>query len=197
MRKQMDDHVVDWVTANFLPFEAELRAMLRRVCTCTDEIDDVVQEVYYKILMLPSVTHIREPRAFLVRTAKNIVTDRMRRDAIVRINAMANLEELDVPDTTPSAERVAMGRAELRWVIGLISNLPDRCKEVFQARRVYGLSQQETAQTLGISEGIVEQETMRGMDLISDMIARVGMHDDAPTMSRKTQRVAKKNNVND
>lgn len=190
----MDPDVVEWVTSNFLPFEAELRAILRRVCASPAEIDDVVQEVYYKVLMMGSVDHVREPRAFLVRIAKNIVTDRLRREAIVNIEAMASLEELVVEDSTPSPERVAMARSELKWVIGLIANLPDRCKEVFRARRIYGLSQQETADTLGISEGIVEQETMKGMHLIADMIACVGMHGDL-SQSKVHKRTGRKKNV--
>jgi RNA polymerase sigma-70 factor (ECF subfamily) len=168
----MDSEVVDWVSAHFLPFEAELRTMLRRVCAGPSDIDDAIQETYAKVLSLDSVAHVREPRAFLVRTAKNIVTDRLRRDAVVRIEAMANLEELAMDETAPSAERVALARVELNWVVGLIARLPERCKDVFQARRLYGLSQHETAQTLGLTVGIVEQESLKGMDLISDMIAR-------------------------
>lgn len=193
----MDADVVEWVTSNFLPFEAELRTMLRRVCTGPAEVDDVIQETYYKVLLLPSIAHIREPKGFLVRIAKNIVTDRMRRDAIVSIESMANLEDLEIADTAPSPERVALARAELRWVIGLIANLPDRCKEVFRARRIYGLSQIETADTLGISEGIVEKETMRGMALISDMIARVGVHDDPRAKALETKPRVRKTHVND
>jgi RNA polymerase sigma factor (sigma-70 family) len=192
----MDEDVVEWVTSNFLPFEAELRAMLRRVCASPAEVDDVIQETYYKVLQMASMDHVREPRGFLVRISKNIVIDRMRRDAIVNIEAMANLDELEIADSAPSPERVAMARAQLRWVIGLIANLPDRCKEVFRARRIYGLSQIETAETLGISEGIVEKETMRGIALISDMIARVGVHDDL--QARATiQYAVKKSHVND
>ena len=90
---------------------------------------------------------------------------------------------------------VAMARAELKWVFGLIATLPDRCREVFRARRIYGLSQHETAQSLGISEGIVEQETMKGMELISDMIARVGVQDPASLKARKSKRTVKKPHV--
>lgn len=192
----MDEDVVEWVTSNFLPFEAELRVTLRRVCASPAEVDDVIQETYYKVLQMASMDHVREPRGFLVRISKNIVIDRMRRDAIVSIEAMANLDALEIADSAPSPERVALARAELRWVIGLIANLPDRCKEVFRARRIYGLSQIETAETLGISEGIVEKETMRGMALISDMIARVGVHDDLRA-SANIQSAVKKNHVND
>lgn len=192
----MNPDVVNWVTSNFLPFEAELRLILRRVCQGSAEVDDVVQEVYYKVLVLDDVAHIREPRAFLVRTAKNIVIDRLRREAIVSIESMASLDELEIEDMAASPERVAQGRSELKWVIGLIANLPDRCKEVFRARRIYGLSQNETAQTLGISEGIVEQETMKGMNLIADMIARVGVHSDPGAASAvRTVRARKSKNV--
>ena len=193
----MDDDVVEWVMSNFLPFEAELRDMLRRVCSGPAEVDDVIQETYYKVLQLTSVDHIREPRGFLVRTSKNIVLDRMRRDAIVSIESMANLEEFDIPDSAPDPERVALARAELRWVIGLIANLPERCKEVFTARRIYGLSQNETAEALAISEGIVEKEVMRGMGLISDMIAKVGVHHSPRSKAARTKPGVKKHHVND
>jgi RNA polymerase sigma factor (sigma-70 family) len=193
----MDDDVVEWVMSNFLPFEATLRIMLRRVCSGPAEIDDVIQETYYKILQMSSMGHVREPKAFLVRTTRNIVIDRMRRDAIVSIESMSHLEDMDFPDTAPSPERVALARAELRWVIGLIANLPARCKDVFRARRIYGLSQMETAETLGISEGIVEKETMRGMELISDMIARVGAQDDRKLAAVNNSSTVKRTHVAD
>lgn len=192
----MQPEIIDWITSNFLPFEAELRKMLRRVCSSDAEIDDVVQETYCKVLMQDSLVHVREPRAFLVRTAKNLVTDRLRREAIVSIEAMANLEALGFEDAGPTPEQVVLARSELNWVIGLISNLPNRCKQVFRARRIYGLSQAETAQTLGMTEGMVEWETMRGMDMISDMVAQVGVHND-PQHNRISKRARKKTNVND
>lgn len=171
----MDTDVMEWITSNVLPFEAELRLMLRRVCDGPAEVDDVIQEMYYKLIQLPGVEHIREPKGFVVRTARNLVMDRMRRDAIVSIEAMANLEELEVADETPSPERVAMARAELNWVMGLIANLPPRCKQVVMARRVDGLSQIETATSLGVSERVVEKEMFKGMKLIADMVSKVAM----------------------
>jgi RNA polymerase sigma-70 factor (ECF subfamily) len=62
------------------------------------------------------------------------------------------------------------------------------------SRRVYGLSQTETAAALAISEGIVEKEVMRGMGLISEMIARVGVHD---VPRAKVKPPAGKRHVND
>jgi hypothetical protein len=36
---------------------------------------------------------------------------------------------------------------------------------------------------------------MKGLELISDMIARVGAQDDSPAKARKNKRIAKKTNV--
>lgn len=194
----MDTEVVDWLTINFLPHEAELRRMLRRVCSGPAEIDDVVQETCYRILSMASLDGIRDPKPFVFRTAKNLVLDRIKRDAVVKIEAMANLEDLDIADSSPSTERIVFARSELKWVIGLVAQLPDRCKAVFRARRIHGLSQQETAESLGLTDGVVEHEMMKGMRLMSEMISRHGMSQEtggATSIAKK--RAGKKSNVND
>lgn len=175
MNAPVDPKVVAWVSANVIPFEAELRARLRRLCGSPAEVDDLIQDVYYRILKTEAVEHIREPKAFLMQTAKNILVDRFRRDAIVSIDAVANLEELEVEHSNPSTERVALARAELKWVLGLVANLPERCKQVFSARKIYGMSQNETALSLGISENIVEKEMMKGVKLVAEMVKTRGI----------------------
>jgi RNA polymerase sigma-70 factor (ECF subfamily) len=193
----MRDDTVAWVITHFLPFEAELRNVLRRVCGRPEEVDDVIQDVYSRVLDCRTLAHVREPKAFLVQTAKNLLTDKLRREAVVRIDAVANLEDLDVPGDSPDPERIAMARAELKWVIGLIANLPARCKAVFRARRIYGMSQKETAETVGISEELVEYETRRGLDLISKMIERVGMESAQGNAALHKTPFVKKKNVHD
>jgi RNA polymerase sigma-70 factor (ECF subfamily) len=190
----MNKDIVDWLTVNLLPFEADLRVKLRRACSQKAEVDDVVQEVYCKVMQMASVAHINDPKGFLVQTAKNIVTDRFRRDAVVRIEAVANLEDLAALSATPSAERIVLARAELKWVLSLVATLPDRCREVFRARRIYGLSQKEAAESLGITEKAVEYEATKGMEMISDMIAKSNASDQAHQAKvHKIKRVGKDN----
>lgn len=170
-----DPGTVAWVSSNIVPFEAELRHKLRYICKGQGEVDDLVQDVYYRLLQLPSVEHIEDPRSYLFQIARNIVIDQMRRKSVVSIETVHNLDELAIADNSPSPEHAAMASAELKWVLGIIANLPERCRDVFRMRKVYGLSQAETASNLGLSENIVEKETMRGMHIISDIVARVGL----------------------
>ena len=186
-----ESEIVAWVSSQVIPFEAELRQKLRRVCKDGNELDDLVQEIYYRLLRLPSVDHIREPRAFLFQMARNIVIDQVRRRAVVSIDTMHSLDELTLSDTTPSPERVALARAELKWVLGLIAGLPGRCRDVFRLRKIYGLSQAETAKSLGLTENVVEKETLRGLTMISDMVARVGVADsDTPRQNAAGRKTA-------
>lgn len=188
----LNQEIVDWLTVHLLPFEADLRAKLRRVCGQPAEVDDVVQEVYCKVMQMAGVAHINDPRGFLVQMAKNIVTDRLRRDAVVSIEAVANLEELAVAGADFSVERIVLARAELTWVLSLVATLPDRCREVFRARRIFGLSQKEAAESLGITEKAVEYEATKGMEMVSDMIARATTEDtSSQSRVRKNKRAGK------
>jgi RNA polymerase sigma-70 factor (ECF subfamily) len=93
---------------------------------------------------------------------------------------------------------VVFAREELKWVFGLIGNLPDRCKSVFRARRVHGMSQNETAETLGLTDSVVEHEMMRGMRLMSEMISRHGMaRADGERQVAAPKRAVKTSNVRD
>ena len=70
--------------------------------------------------------------------------------------------------------RKAPSRRELVRVLGLIEGLPERCRQVFELRKVHGLSQAETAKALRISENIVEKETAKGLNLILRHMAEAG-----------------------
>ena len=63
-------------------------------------------------------------------------------------------------------EAATSARAELTRALQLIRGLPERCRQVFELRRIHGLSQMETARALHVSENIVEKETARGLSLI-------------------------------
>ena len=193
----MNQDIINWLTAHLLPFEAEFRVRLRRVCASAADVDDVIQEVYCKVMQMADVAHVNDPRGYFVQIAKNLITDRLRRDAVVNIDVMANLGELDIQDDMPGPERIVFGRAELRWVMGLIGKLPDRCREVFRARRIYGLSLKETAESLGVTEKAVEYESAKGMELISEMMKRQGVHDIPPSMKVRKMNKAGKTNVSD
>ena len=163
-----------FVGAQILPHEADLRHWLLRLGVKAHELDDIVQDVYCRLLRLERFDHIEDPRAYLFRCARNVLLEQVRRSKVVSIMTVQNLDELGVADLGPNPESAVSSRAELVRVLGLIEGLPERCRQVFELRKVHGLSQAETAKALRISENIVEKETAKGLNLILRHMAEAG-----------------------
>jgi RNA polymerase sigma-70 factor (ECF subfamily) len=135
------------------------------------EISDIVQDAYLNITRLDSVTHIRSGKAYFFTTARMVLLQRVRHDRVVRIDSLTEIDALSLADEDPGPERRVSARLELERVRRLISELPDRCREIFELRRVQGVPQREIARRLGVSEHIVEAQAVRGLKLILKMIA--------------------------
>lgn len=163
--------IVAWVGSNVIPHEGDLRARLRRMAVTESEIDDIVQDAYLNIARLKSVAHIRNGRAYFFTTARMVMLQRIRRERIVRIDSLSEMDALRLEDDDPGPERRVSARRELEHVRGLIAALPDRCREIFELRRVQGVPQREIAARLNVPEHTVEQQSIRGLKLILKALA--------------------------
>ena len=163
--------LLTFVGTQILPHENGLRQWLLRLGVKAHEVDDIVQDVYCRLLRLERFDHIEDPRAYLFRCARNVLLEQVRRNKVVAIMTVHNLDELGVADAGPSPESATGTRDELARALGLIQGLPERCRRVFELRKVHGLSQAQTAKALHLSENIVEKETARGLGLILSRMA--------------------------
>lgn len=163
----------DWFVAEVLVYEAALTRFLRRRWQEAAEIADLRQEVYVRIYEAARTSRPLHPRAFLFATARNLMSDRIRRGRIVSMEAVADFEKSNVlliEDWTP--EHQESSRQELQRLAQGLESLPPRCREVIWLRRVKGLSQKEVAAALGIAEGTVEKQVAKGVRLLTDFLRR-------------------------
>jgi RNA polymerase sigma-70 factor (ECF subfamily) len=158
--------IIEWVALHILPHEAYVRAWLMRAMRRSSDVDDVIQEAYCQIAELDTIGHIRNGRAYFLTAARSILLQRLRRERVVRIEAVTDIDTLRVVDEDPSPEQVTGARRELERVLGLIAMLPPVCRQVIELRRIHGFSQRETARRLGVSESVVENNSIRGLRAI-------------------------------
>ena len=163
-----------WLARNVLPHECAIRASLRRTCGKDIDIDDVIQEMYTRILSVPSLEAIRSPRQYAIQTAKSIVIDHMRRSRIVSISLCGSLDQLDIPDPDVTAEEHLEFQDEIQEVMAALAQLPRRPRETLILRRIEKLSARETAQRLGISERTVEDHMERAVCMLMEVFGRGG-----------------------
>lgn len=168
--------VVAWVASHVMPHEGAVRAWLARSAVPQAEIDDLIQEAYCKLAELASFEHVSNPRNYFFMVARNLLNDQLRRARIVRIETAAELENFEVFSDEPSPERVVSGRQELARVERLITGLPERTRRVLLMRKVDGLPQKEIAAKLGVTEGMVENEAIRAIQLLLKAIRKEEGH---------------------
>lgn len=146
-----------WLAVQILPHEAALRASLGRIVRARIDIDDVVQESYAVVAALDDISHVQHPRAYLFSVARSIVLQQLRRSRVVSIEAVAEVDQLEVSHDERSPEQHAVAGQALRRVGELLAGLPRRRREAFVLRKLEGLSQREIARRMGISENTVEK----------------------------------------
>ena len=142
-----------------------------------EEALDLVQDVFVAAFRhLDRYDGGRPMRAWLARIAINKSRDWRRRR---RVRALFGLGGADmqaiaeaVPDEAPGADQTADDRREMARLTAAIAVLPANLKETLLLRTVEGLSQAETAATLGISEKAVETRLYRARARLSEAMRR-------------------------
>jgi RNA polymerase sigma-70 factor (ECF subfamily) len=175
-----------WLARHILPHEPMLRSRLRRMYTYGLEVDDVIQEMYARIVSLPSLETIKYPRQYAIQTATAIIIDSMRRSRVISINAAGSLEQLEISAPDASPEQQLEFREEIAAVARSLAQLPERTREVLILRRVEGLSQRETADRLGVSTKTVEKHMAQGVAALMALFGRGGKSSVYPSTPKQT-----------
>jgi RNA polymerase sigma factor (sigma-70 family) len=164
----MDDSLKAWFHREILVHETSLVRYLTRVWPRRDEVHDLRQDIYIKVYEAAMVSRPQSTRAFLFATARHLLADRVRRRRIVSIDAVGDLDELNVMINEISPERIVRSGQDLRQLAVAFDDLPSKCREVVWLRRVDDFTQKETAMQLGVSPKTVENHLSRGMRFLAD-----------------------------
>jgi RNA polymerase sigma factor (sigma-70 family) len=180
----VSDERAIWLGRHVLPHEPALRAWLSRRRLGGLEIDDVIQETYTRLVAAESVSHVYDAKSYAFQIAGSVVIDNLRRMKVVSISSVPDLDYLEVVSEDPSPERQVIDRDELHRLAQMIAGLPGKVRDVFTLRRVYGLTQREVADRLGIAESTVEKHMAKGFLIMLDLFRHGGNEASHPSSSR-------------
>jgi RNA polymerase sigma factor (sigma-70 family) len=153
-----------WFKAVILPHEAALRSRLRRVCPTGFDVDNLVAESLARAYTAKDIDRIPTGRGYLFTIARNLLIDTLRRETIVSLDFVADLDTLRGDD---SLEASLTARDELRHLHAIIETLPAQCRQVFILRRVHDVSFREIAVRMSLSVSTVEKHLARAVMLVA------------------------------
>jgi RNA polymerase sigma-70 factor (ECF subfamily) len=125
------------------------------------EVEDIVQESYVRLCEVKSEEDIRSPHSYLVRTIRNLALDYAKRAATrlnVSVDSDEQLTQMSGRVTGDETYAKVASAEEFGHFCEAVRHLPVQCRRVFVLKRVYGYSQQEVAQELGVSVSAVEKQ---------------------------------------
>lgn len=157
-----------WFRREVIPLEPVLRACAKRLSHGSDEAEDLLHDVFARLMTYAGWREIESARAFALTVMKNNVIHAARRRKIVSIHVIAELDGIGVADDMPGADRVLEARDELRLLSELIRRLPPKCRQVFTLHKIYGLSHAQIAVRLGLSVSTVEKHVIKGLRFCSE-----------------------------
>ena len=159
----LDQEQAHWFSMKVLPHEPALRAWLYKRFPDADNIDDVIQDAYLRLLKARDSDAIRSPKAFLFRTARNLSIDHLKSHKVSRKIPFEEQETPIVLDTAPAIPETVSRNQELEIMKAAIQSLPERCRQIITLHEVYGMPQKEVANKLGISASTVSDQVAIGL----------------------------------
>ena len=94
---------------------------------------------------------------------------------MAKTDSVAEMGQLSVLDEGANVIQIVAARQELEFLADALRDLPDRCRQVVTLTKIYGLSEREVAERLGISENTVRTHVVRGMERCTDYLRARGI----------------------
>jgi RNA polymerase sigma factor (sigma-70 family) len=169
-----------WFVNEVLPLEAILMKFLRRNSRHPGDLADLRQEVYVRVYEAARHQIPEQAKPFVLATARNLLINRVRREQIVAIEAVADLESLEIAIDEPGPDRAVMAREELRRLQDALDRLPRRSRQAVVMKQLEGLTRREIALRMGVGEETVKRHLANGMRAIANFL-----YSEAPDLGRK------------
>lgn len=161
---------MQWFLREVLPLEAVLVRYLRHNWHDRSDIEDLLQDVYVRVYEAAQRQIPEKAKPFVFTTARNLLINRVRDRNVVPIDAVADLDALNIAMDLPGPDRAVVARDELRRLSEAIDRLPPHCRDVIVLRRIENLTRSEIALRLGLAETTVSSYLTEAIYALSNAL---------------------------
>ena len=127
------------------------------------DLDDIIQESFLRVLKAKADHSLKSPKSFLFATARNLALDSLKHSSVSKTEYLAQFEMSEFEDSGMGIPEIVARNQELEILTKALQSMPDRCRQVFTLRRVYGMPQREIAKKLNISRNTVSAQLTVGL----------------------------------
>lgn len=133
---------------------------IMKMCARQDDVDDILQETFLRVLNANEKSRIKSPQDYLFVVSRNLVIEKLSlrsREIVMEINdAMVGVDDI-------SADRKLHQRQKLGVLNEVLQSLPEKKRRAILLRKFYGLSHNEIAKKMNVSVSSVEKYIAGGI----------------------------------
>lgn len=153
----------DEISHCYRDFDAPLRAFLTRQTRCASDAEDLAQETFLRLLRMDDRGEIRSVKAFLFKTATNLIRDRVRRTHTRMMRSAVPASEVDLPDTGTEPSNSVESMQMVALFARTVAALRPSTRQAFLLYRLEACSHAQIARQMGISVSMVEKHVSAAM----------------------------------
>ena len=135
-----------------------------------EDANDLAQEAFLRMHKFQQSRRLDNARAFLYKTANNLVVDQMRRarvhDKYLSFEMLPEESDEENDKFAPSAERTVSAEQELDQIYKVVDQMPDKVRRAFLMHRSKDLSYPEIASEMGVSTSMVEKYIIQALKIL-------------------------------
>jgi RNA polymerase sigma-70 factor (ECF subfamily) len=160
---------VQWVDEVALSMGSDLLRFLQARLPCVHDAEDLAQEVYLRLMRVTDRERIRNPRAYVLRVAANVVHEWR---LLARNRLTHSADPLDhLPDGLDTVSEAEIQR-QSRELEAALCTLSPKCRAVVLMHRRDHYTYEEIAGKLGISVSMVKKYLVKGLAVCQTCVAR-------------------------
>lgn len=149
----------------FRTYHASLCAYATGIVQDAHIAEDLVEDVFLKLLQREEKPEILEWRAYLYLAVRNTCLNFLKRQSRIR-----PLDTIDTDAVSYEEESEILYIETFRRVMQAIDQLPDQCAKVIRMAYLENQSTKAIADKLGITESTVYNQKARGITLLKKML---------------------------
>jgi RNA polymerase sigma-70 factor (ECF subfamily) len=163
----------DGLAQDARPLRQSLARYFGRRLRDSSDVDDLVQEVFARVVSRDSTTPIAHLGRYLHQTAASVLADYARRRSARRFEAHVPFDPDVHGESDFDPERIVAGRQDVALATAALLSLPERTRTIFVLRRLDGVPAREVASRVGVSVSAVEKHMVRAVRHLSAAMGAV------------------------
>lgn len=150
-----------------------LKHYVSRFFSSSHDVEDVLQDVFIRVVEAEQKNHIDMPKAFIYKVAKNLALNEKSK-ASQQLQSFIEPDELEKITAGIALEDLIEQEQRFEHFCSSVNKLPPQCKKVFIMKKVHGLANSEIALQLNISVGTVDKHLAKGLITCRNDLQQLG-----------------------